>query len=251
MILTLHNLIMIKRGNLPIHGAMVNIQMKNGKEANVVIMGDSGAGKSESLEAFRALSEEHVSNMSIIFDDMGTFKEKDGHIYGYGTEIGAFVRLDDLAQGYAFREIDRSIFMNPDKINARLVMPVSPYSEIIKGYKVDLFLYANNFTDVSENERSIEYFNSVDEAINLFKSGPRMAKGTTTEEGLVKSYFANPFGPAQKKDSTDILIDRYFNTMFNTNVKVGQINTCLGVRGREQNGPKEAALELFNIIKNL
>ena len=251
MILTLHNLIMIKRGNLPIHGAMVNIQMKNGKEANVVIMGDSGAGKSESLEAFRALSEEHVSNMSIIFDDMGTFKEKDGHIYGYGTEIGAFVRLDDLAQGYAFREIDRSIFMNPDKINARLVMPVSPYSEIIKGYKVDLFLYANNFTDVSENERSIEYFNSVDEAINLFKSGPRMAKGTTTEEGLVKSYFANPFGPAQKKDSTDILIDRYFNTMFNTNVKVGQIKTCLGVRGREQNGPKEAALELFNIIKNL
>ena len=251
MILTLHNLIMIKRGNLPIHGAMVNIQMKNGKEANVVIMGDSGAGKSESLEAFRALSEEHVSNMSIIFDDMGTFKEKDGHIYGYGTEIGAFVRLDDLAQGYAFREIDRSIFMNTDKINARLVMPVSPYSEIIKGYKVDLFLYANNFTNVSENEKSIEYFNSVDEAINLFKSGPRMAKGTTTEEGLVKSYFANPFGPAQKKDSTDILINRYFNTMFNTNVKVGQIKTCLGVRGREQNGPKEAALELFNIIKNL
>ena len=26
-----------------------------------------------------------------------------------------------------------------------------------------------------------------------------MAKGTTTEEGLVESYFANPFGPAQKK----------------------------------------------------
>ena len=137
MILTLHNLIMIKRGYLPIHGAMVNVQMKNGKEANVVIMGDSGAGKSESLEAFRTLSEEYISNMNIIFDDMGTFKEINGEIYGYGTEIGAFVRLDDLAQGYAFREIDRSIFMNPDKINARLVMPVAPYSQIIKGYKID------------------------------------------------------------------------------------------------------------------
>ena len=52
MILTLHNLIMIKRGNLPIHGAMVNIQMKNGTHAYVVILGVSGAGKSESLEAF-------------------------------------------------------------------------------------------------------------------------------------------------------------------------------------------------------
>ena len=251
MILTLHNLIMIKRGYLPIHGAMVNVQMKNGKEANVVIMGDSGAGKSESLEAFRTLSEEYISNMNVIFDDMGTFKEINGEIYGYGTEIGAFVRLDDLAQGYAFREIDRSIFMNPDKINARLVMPVAPYSQIIKGYKIDLLLYANNFTDISENDKAIEYFNNAEDAIKLFKAGPRMAKGTTTEEGLVESYFANPFGPAQKQEETNILIDRYFKIMFDTNVKVGQIKTCLGVKGKEQDGPREAAIELFDIIKSL
>ena len=251
MILTLHNLIMIKRGNLPIHGAMVNIQMKNGKHANVVIMGDSGAGKSESLEAFRTKSEEYISNMTVIFDDMGTFKEINGEVYGYGTEIGAFVRLDDLAQGYAFREIDRSIFMNPDKINARLVMPVSPYSEIVKGYKIDVLLYANNFTDVSEGEKSIDYFDNVEDAKKLFKTGPRMAKGTTTEEGLVQSYFANPFGPAQKQEETDILIEKYFNTMFNGNVKVGQIKTCLGIKGKEQQGPRKAALDLFEIIKEL
>ena len=206
---------MIKRGYLPIHGAMVNIEMKNGKHANVVIMGDSGAGKSESLEALRALGENQISGMITIFDDMGIFKEKDGNIYGYGTEIGAFVRLDDLDQGYAFKELDRSIFMNPDKINARLVMPVAPYSEIIKGYKVDLFLYA------------------------------------TTEKGLVESYFANPFGPVQKQKETDILIDKYFETLYSAGVKVGQIKTCLGVRGQEKNGPKDAALELFDIIKSI
>ena len=71
MALTLHNLIMIKRGSLPIHGAMVNIIMNNGKSANVVIMGDSGAGKSECLEAFRSLSEDYISDMTIVFDDMG------------------------------------------------------------------------------------------------------------------------------------------------------------------------------------
>ena len=251
MILTLHNLIMIKRGNLPIHGAMVNIQMKNGKNANVVIMGDSGAGKSESLEAFRTMSEEYISNMNVIFDDMGTFKNIDGKIYAYGTEIGAFVRLDDLAQGYAFREIDRSIFMNPDKINARLVMPISPYNEIIKGYKVDLFLYANNFTDILDGERAIDYFETPEEAIKLFKAGLRVAKGTTTEEGLVKSYFANPFGPAQKQEECNKLIEKYFNDMFDGNVKVGQIKTCLAIKGKEQQGPKVAALDLFEIIKEL
>ena len=179
MILTLHNLVMIKRGYLPIHGAMVNIKMKDGKEANAVIMGDSGAGKSESLEAFRTLGKDNISDMTVIFDDMGIFKNINDEIYGYGTEIGAFVRLDDLEQGYAFKEIDRSIFMNPDKINARLVVPITPYFEIIKGYKIDLFLYANNYTKVEEGDKAIEFFDDIEKSINVFKSGARMAKGTT------------------------------------------------------------------------
>ena len=251
MTLTLHNLIMIKRGNLPIHGAMVNITLKDGKTANVAIMGDSGAGKSESLEAFRTLGEEHISNMTIIFDDMGTFKLKDGKIFGYGTETGAFVRLDDLDQGYAFKEMDRSIFMNPDKTNARLVMPVVPYNEIIKGYEIDLFYYANNYDEVEEGGNSINYFENAKDAIKVFRSGARMAKGTTSEKGLVESYFANPFGPAQKQEETDKLLDKYFNAMFDGTVKVGQLRTCLGVKGQEKVGPRNAALELFEEIKKL
>lgn len=251
MILTLHNIIMIKRGYMPIHGAMVNVVLKNGKEANIVIMGDSGAGKSESLEAFRALSEEYISDMTIIFDDMGVFKNVDGIIKGYGTEIGAFIRLDDLDQGYAFKEIDRSIFMNPDKINARLLMPVCKYDDIIRGYDVDLFLYANNYDGLDEGEKSIEYFNNPEEAKKIFKAGARMAKGTTTENGLVESYFANPFGPVQKKEEMDLIIDKYFEDMFNNKVKVGQIKTCLGVLGLEKEGPKKAAIELFNIIEKM
>lgn len=251
MTLTLHNLVMIKRGCLPIHGAMVNIELKDGKTANVVIMGDSGAGKSESLEAFRTLSEDYISDMTVIFDDMGTFKEIDGKIYGYGTEIGAFVRLDDLDQGYAFKEIDRSIFMNPDKINARLVMPVAPYKEIVKGYEVDLFLYANNYTEVKDGEKSIEYFKTPEEAIKVFKAGARMAKGTTSEKGLVESFFANPFGPAQKQEETNELIEKYFDNMFKGTVKVGQIKTCLALEGKEKEGPREAAIELFDIIKKI
>lgn len=253
MTLTLHNLIMIKKGYLPIHGAMVNIVMKNGKSANVIIMGDSGAGKSESLEAFRGLSEDYISDMTIVFDDMGSIKlRRSGQKpKGYGTEIGAFVRLDDLDQGYAFKEIDRSIFMNPDKTNARLVMPVATYKDILKGYPVDLFLYANNYEDLDENTTAIEYFNSPEEAIPVFKDGARIAKGTTSEKGLVKSYFANPFGPYQKMEATDKLIDLYFNEFFKTGVKVGQIKTCLGIHGKEKEGPKQAAIELFEIIKSL
>ena len=86
----------------------------------------------------------------------------------------------------------------------------------------------------------------------IFEDGARKAKGTTTEKGLVKSYFANPFGPAQKQAETNILIDKYFKTMFEKGqVKVGQIRTCLGVKGQEKDGPRNAAIELFDEIKKM
>ena len=200
MTLTLHNLIMIKRGNLPLHGAMVNIKLKSGKSANIIIIGDSGAGKSETLEAFRSLGEKYISDMTIVFDDMGTVAlDGDNVPRAYGTEIGAFVRLDDLEAGYAFKELDRSIFMNPDKINARLIIPVATYKDILRGYPVDMFLYANNYEEASGERKTLEYFNSIDEAIKVFRDGARMAKGTTTEKGLVKSYFANPLDQCRSR----------------------------------------------------
>lgn len=247
MILTLHNIRMIEKGKLPIHGAMVNIVMKNGKTFNIAIMGDSGAGKSESLEAFRALSEKYVKDMKVIFDDMGTFVlNETTSPKAYGTEIGAFVRLDDLDTGYAYKEIDRSIFMNPDKINSRIIIPIASYNDIMKGYPIDMFLYANNYEEGEE----IEFFNSSEEAIPVFKAGKRMAKGTTSEKGLVDSYFANPFGPVQNIAKTDILIEKFFEDMFKKDVKVGQIRTQLGIKGKEKDGPKRAAQKLFDLIKD-
>jgi hypothetical protein len=249
MTLTLHNLIMIKSGYLPIHGAMVNITLKNGKNSNIVLVGDSGAGKSETIEAFRKLGDKYISDMTIIFDDMGVIKaDENGNLKGYGTETGAFVRLDDLDPGYAFDQLDRSIFMNPNKTNARLVIPITPYKDIIKGYPIDLFLYANNYEDITNEKGEIEYFNNPDEAINVFRSGARMAKGTTQEKGLVESYFANPFGPHQKQKETNILLEKYFHLFFRNNVVVGQIRTCLGISGKEMNGPGQAAIKLFEII---
>lgn len=252
MTLTLHNLIMIKSGNLPVHGAMVNIKLKSGKSANIIIMGDSGAGKSETLEAFRSLGEKYISDMTIVFDDMGIVAlDGDNVPKAYGTEIGAFVRLDDLEPGYAFKELDRSIFMNPDKINARLIIPVASYKDILRGYPVDMFLYANNYEDTNEGRQTLEYFKSIDEAIEVFRNGARMAKGTTTEKGLVKSYFANPFGPMQKQKETDILLQKYFETFYKKGVKVGQIRTCLGISGMENEGPRAAAIKLFDAINEL
>jgi len=250
MILTLHNTVIMKRGRLPIHGAMVRICLKNGKSANLVIAGDTGTGKSESLEAFRVLAKEYIRDMTIIYDDMGSLEiTEEGEIKGYGTEVGAFVRLDDLQPGYAFGVIDRSIIMSPHKINARAVIPITTLQEILKGYKVDYFLYANNYEEVDDNHPIFEELFSAEEAIAVFREGARLAKGTTTEKGLVRSYFANIFGPIQYKELHEGIALRYFNKLFENKVKVGQLRTRLGIPGYERKGPEKAAQELIKIIK--
>ena len=250
MALTLHNIVMLKRNRLPLHGAMVCIKLKDGGSANVIIIGDSGAGKSETIEALRNLADEYICEMTIIFDDMGSIGlDKNGNVVGFGTEIGAFVRLDDLQSGYAYEEIDRSIFMNPDKTNARLIMPITRYHHIVKGYPVNMFLYANNYEQVNDDVRAIEFFSTPDEALATFRNAARLAKGTTDEKGLVHTYFANPFGAPQRKEEHEKIAKHYFDQMFTTGVKVGQIRTRLGIGGFEHAGPKAASMELFNEIR--
>lgn len=246
MLLTLHNIKQMERGNLPIHGAMVNIALNNGKEANIIIMGDSGAGKSESLEAFRSLNEDYIRHMRVIFDDMGYLEmQEDGSIKAYGTEIGAFVRTDDLDPVYAFEQLDRGIYTNPDKVNARVTIPISTYEIISQGYGVDYMLYANNYADSKDK---IIFFDDLDSAIQVFEDGARKAKGTTTEVGLVKSYFANPFGPVQERSLAEILVRKYFKSMEDHRIKIGEIHTSLAIEGRTKDGPKDAAEELFALI---
>ncbi|OAQ21412.1 hypothetical protein [Thermosulfurimonas dismutans] len=249
--LTLHNIIMIRQGRLPLHGAGVHIVLKDGSRATLVIVGDSGAGKSETLEAFRLLSEDYLSDMIVIFDDMGSISEDAEGLKCYGTEIGAFVRLDDLSPGYAFSEIDRSIFMNPHLTNARVVIPVAYYHRIVQGFKVDLFLYANNYEEVSKARPAVEFFEDPETALSVFRAGARMAKGTTDEKGLVHTYFANPFGAPQRREAHEKLARRYFEAMFARGVRVGQIRTRLALEGYEQEGPKEAARALFDLIREI
>ncbi len=249
MVLTLHNIIMMRRGRLPVHGAMCRLLLRRGPEVGLVIVGDSGAGKSETLEAFRVLADEWISDLTIVFDDMGSLVIAPGpRILGYGTEIGAFVRLDDLDPGYAFGHFDRSIFMNPQRQNARVVLPITEYSDVVAGHAVDLMLYANNYEPVTEATPPVEFFADPRQALEVFRAGYRQDKGTTDERGLVRTYFANPFGPEQLQDLHEPLAQAYFAAAHEAGVRLGQLRTRLGIEGWEHEGPRQAAEALFRTL---
>jgi len=250
MILTLHNIIRMKSGCLPFHGAMIKITMRDKLPFSVLIMGDSGAGKSESIEALRMIASEDIEDLTVVADDMGSIAtDEHGRLIAYGTEMGAFVRLDDLQSGYALGQIDRTIIMNPDQVNARVVMPVTRYEYIMEGTPIDCVFYANNYDAVDEQHPIIERFENAGDALEVFRRGAVMSKGTTTTSGIVENYFANIFGPVQYRELHESLAQKYFQKMFDQNIFVGQLRTQLGVAGQEQSGPQLSAKALLEMIK--
>lgn len=245
MLLTLYNLYYIEKKALPLHGAMVSIRLMNDTVKNIIIIGDSGAGKSETLEAFRLIGQTMIKSMKIIFDDMGILEVLDGKIIASGTEIGAFVRIDDLESGYAFEYLNDAMLVNPERVNARLIMKVTDYQTIVRNHKVDAFLYANNY-DIKDFK--LKVFDNPKEAVEVFARGQRLAKGTTTEMGMAKNFFANPFGPVQKKNEVLPMMEAYFQKMFEEKIVVGELYTQLAVNGYEFEGPRQAAMALIEFL---
>ncbi len=251
MVLTLHNIKVMKMGRLPFHGAMIKIDMKKGNGVNILIIGDTGAGKSETLEAFRQIGDNDIREITIIADDMGSLEIGKEGIIGYGTETGAFVRLDDLQPGYAFGQIDRTIIMNPSQVNARVVLPVTTYENIVRGFQVDMILYANNYEEMDENHPIIEELHNPEAALSVFREGTAMSKGTTTSTGLVHTYFVNIFGAIQYQSLHDEIAQKYFEEFYRKGLFVGQLRTMLGIPGWEHKGPEEAAKALLKLMNKI
>jgi len=249
MVLTLHNVAVMDRGLMPFHGAYTRLVLADGAAAGVLIIGDTATGKSETLEALRIAGDERIREVRVIADDMGSLEvAADGRVLGYGTEIGAFVRLDDLQQGYAFGQMDRAIIMSPNRVNARVVLPVTSLEDVLRGYPVDFLLYANNYEAVDDEHPVLERLPEQEAALTVFSGGAAMSKGTTTSTGLTNSYFANPFGPAQRREQHEALARKTFGAAYAAGVYVGQLRTQLGLPGAESAGPRAAADALLALI---
>jgi hypothetical protein len=249
MMLTLHNVAAMDRGLMPFHGAYTRLVLADGSAANVLLIGDTATGKSETLEALRVLGDERIREVRIIADDMGSLEvSAASEVLGFGTEIGAFVRLDDLQQGYAFGQMDRAVIMSPSRVNARVVLPVTTLEDVLHGYPVDYLLYANNYEAVDGLHPVLDRFSDEEAALAVFRDGAAMSKGTTTSTGLTHTYFANPFGPAQRQAQHEALARTTFAAAFSSGVYVGQLRTQLGLLGAESAGPRAAAKALLDLI---
>ena len=71
---------------------------------------------------------------------------------------------------------------------------------------------------------------------------------TTSEKGLVQTFFANPFGPMQEKEKTQNIIDDVFDTLYENKIPVGVLYTNLSNDNDES--IIKAAKGLLSLIEN-
>ncbi|HKJ87394.1 MAG TPA: hypothetical protein VKA48_02585, partial [Gammaproteobacteria bacterium] len=185
-ILTLHNVLAIREGDLPLHCGCTRY----------VLRFDPDSG------------EPYIVEMVVKADDMGraTLEEGDDGVTRpifYGTETGAFACLDGFSEHAKMQMAGREVGYNKDTgSNARQIVPVTDEEEVMTGSPLDILLYMNNFELKEKGAATIDTDMSVEVAMEHFRKGERVAAGSTkTHRGSKEaSYWANPFPLLQDPD---------------------------------------------------
>jgi len=211
-ILTLHNVLAILNGDLPLHCGCTRYIVRFDKD------------------------KPYIAEMLIKADDMGKIslvKQQYDNITRpifCGTETGAFACLDGFSEHAKLQMAGREVGYNRETgSNARQIVPVTEVDELYRKDPLDILLYMNNFTLIEPGENTIKADMHIEDALQHFRLGERVAAGSTqTHRGAKESsYWANPF-PLLKDNNNNILHPALFEK-FSENEKgfIGDMNILI------------------------
>ncbi|MBR5048888.1 MAG: hypothetical protein IKX74_04540 [Erysipelotrichaceae bacterium] len=248
-ILTLHNLAQLDRGRLPVRGSMMEIYFRDDTRKSLLLIGDMGAGKSETIEALMELSNElrtdrSVRRVEVVFDDMGTLRIADSRIVARGSETGGLERLDDLWQN-VYRDIEKGVFINLQKQDPKVILPISSHEMINCDHVIDMVLYANNYAE----RIGIERFEHYGQFRDCLIEGRHMRKDPEGRNELASVFLANPCIPEERQPQCRQIMDEIFGKLFENEVYAGQLFTNLA-SGNQEN-LRESARCLWQLLGQL
>lgn len=183
--LTMLNEKVKEMGGIPVHGSLFAIEAEDGHVFVVQVDGDSGVGKSEMLAAMIIKWLENdlpgIRAIKLIAGDMFfLFPDRQGNLYGIGTEEGDFSRVTDFDP--AFIRYYRSLFENAadsnvTDLNARST--ISGLCDITMPYRIDIMLTASNFG--REEAGITRYENPENFLLYRDSHGERKEKATSSD----------------------------------------------------------------------
>lgn len=170
-------------GGIPVHGSMFAVEEEDGAMFVVQIAGDSGVGKSEMLAAmmlkWMKKNLPGVRSLKMIAGDMfHVFPDKDGNLYGIGTEVGDFSRVTDFDPEYIkfyYSLFESAADSNVEDLNSRST--ISGLCDVRTPYKIDIMLTASNFA--REEAGIVRYQNPENFILYRNSHGERKEKATS------------------------------------------------------------------------
>ena len=172
-------------GGLPVHGSLFAIEENDGSLFVIQVSGDSGVGKSEMIAAmmlkWMRKNLPGVRSIKLIAGDMfHVFPDKEGNLYGIGTEVGDFSRVTDFNPDFirAYRTLfESSADSNVEDLNSRST--ISGLCDISMPYKIDIMLTAYNF---GREEAGVKrYANPENFVLYRDSHGERKEKATSSD----------------------------------------------------------------------
>jgi len=211
-ILTLHNVLAILNGDMPLHCGCTRYVVRFDKD------------------------KPYIAEMLIKADDMGKISltklanDKLTRPIFCGTETGAFACLDGFSEQAKLQMAGREVGYNKATgSNARQIVPVTEVDELYRDDPLDILLYMNNFSLIEKGECTVKADMHIEGALQHFRLGERVAAGSTqTHRGTKESsYWANPF-PLLKDNDGNILHPVLFEK-FSDNEKgfIGDMNILI------------------------
>jgi len=192
-ILTVANEKAREKEMMPVHGSAFSIVFKNGLRKTIVMGGDSGTGKSETIIAMmgqiinnQGLASQ-VEGIEFLSGDMlSMFEGNDGQMYMLGTEEGDFMRMTDIPDDWKERVRDRinngSKTNISDQKNPRITIGnLCKPSQFQRPVRVNCFFNINNFkvpngSSVRESESPRNLL------LHEYVKGYRGEKGTSGDQ---------------------------------------------------------------------
>lgn len=250
MILTLHDAVMIKCGRVPFYGALGRVLLKSGQPVHILLVGGTSSGKIEILEALRTLDTVSVVKMRVVAHSSGSLTiTDDNKIMGFGTGVGAFVRLTGLRQECVLEQTDRAIIMSPQKKNGSMVLPVTTMDEVLRGCPIDLLLYINNYKEIDGELPVIEQLNLTSDLIEVLWSDESMTADAVLP-AVDNVGFVNKILPLSYRKKHEKLAAAIFDVAYKTGVFIGQVRIGCPAAGCEVGNLQDVAKMVGNIIDN-
>lgn len=180
-------------GGLPIHGSALTVTAKNGLRKTIVMGGDSGTGKSETIIAMSQQiieglgGAQDIESVELLSGDMlSLFEGEDGQVYMMGTESGDFMRLTDIPDSWQKRMrdwIDTASKTNLDHpTNPRATINgICDEKKFLRPVRVNMFFNINNF-ETPEGSPVQEERDPENLLLDTYVKGYRREKGTSGDQ---------------------------------------------------------------------